>query len=312
MAEFKFFCPQCGRHIQCDTSYSGTQIDCPVCKQPIVVPQPPRSASSVQPPVPAKSRRLKNIMVIAASMFVLAGLVIGGWYGYSKIKIHNARGRLPPGLVALWSGEGGGKDSVGGNNGILTKISFADGKKGKAFVFKGSNPKIRVPASPSLNVGLGDGLTIAAWIKPANLNLQELFEWNQNDGVSYGAAQIGTHMEINEAPGDGSLWGNIVDTSAVSHAIHSENGIIIPNRFQHIAMTYDKTGGMAVLYLNGVVVAIADLGVFTPQTNFDFFMGTRPSGFFTGIYFHGAMDEIGVFNRALSASEIRAVYAGQK
>ena len=211
------------------------------------------------------------------------------------------------GLVALWSGEGDGNDLAGGNNATLTDISFAEGKVGQAFVFNGSNAKIRVPASPSLNVGLGDGLTIEVWINPANLNLQEICEWNRNDGIPYGAAQIGTHMEIIESPGDGSLWGNIIDTSGISHNFHSETGIIIPNSFQHIAMTYDKTSGVATLYRNGVVVATANLGVFTPQTSFDFFIGTRPSGFFTGIYFQGKMDEISIYNRALSAPEIQTI-----
>ena len=46
MAEFKFSCPQCGQHIQCDPGYSGAQINCPSCQQSIVVPQAPRSAAA--------------------------------------------------------------------------------------------------------------------------------------------------------------------------------------------------------------------------------------------------------------------------
>ena len=44
MSEFKFSCPQCGQHIQCDTLWSGRQINCPACQQPLVVP-------SLGPPV---------------------------------------------------------------------------------------------------------------------------------------------------------------------------------------------------------------------------------------------------------------------
>ena len=39
MAEFKFFCPRCGKHIQCDTGYAGSQINCPGCGQTILVPR---------------------------------------------------------------------------------------------------------------------------------------------------------------------------------------------------------------------------------------------------------------------------------
>jgi hypothetical protein len=112
MAEFKFFCPQCGRQIQCGMNYSGTQIDCPVCKQSIVVPQPPRAAPAVQPPLRVRTRAFQNVWVTATAALVLAGLVIGGWYGYSKIKIS----KLPPGLVSLWSGDGNANDSAGGSN----------------------------------------------------------------------------------------------------------------------------------------------------------------------------------------------------
>jgi len=167
---------------------------------------------------------------------------------------------------------------------------------------------VQVPASPSLNVGLGSGFTIEVWVNPTTLNLQELCEWNQNTGGPTGAAQIGAHMEINESPGDGSFWGNIVDTTGTSHNFHSANGIIVPNSFQHLAMTYDKASGQAFLYRNGAVVASTNFGTITPQTSFDFFMGDRPSGFFTGIFFGGEMDEPALYNRALAASEVQAIY----
>ena len=164
---------------------------------------------------------------------------------------------------------------------------------------------------PALGFGAGGGFTIMAWIKPANQNFQEICEWNLNDGVPSGAIQIGTHLEINEHAGDGSLVGGVVDATGIAHNLFSAAGIITPNSFQHIAMTYDKASGVAVLYRNGVILATTNLGVFTPQTSFDFFLGDRPSGFFTGSYFQGEMGEIGIYNRALSVSEIQAVCTEQ-
>jgi hypothetical protein len=38
MSEFKFSCPNCGQHIQGDERWSGRQINCPACQQPLVVP----------------------------------------------------------------------------------------------------------------------------------------------------------------------------------------------------------------------------------------------------------------------------------
>ena len=45
MSEFKYACPVCGQHIRCDSSQSGTVMDCPTCFQQITVPQAPASGS---------------------------------------------------------------------------------------------------------------------------------------------------------------------------------------------------------------------------------------------------------------------------
>ena len=97
MTEFKFFCPQCSQQIKCNTGYSGTQINCPACKQAIAVPQAPGSAA--QPPVPAKLRALRNVLVITASAVVLAGLVTAGWFGYSKYQARASAAGLGGALV---------------------------------------------------------------------------------------------------------------------------------------------------------------------------------------------------------------------
>src|SRR5437016_3225117 len=41
MSEFKYACPVCGQHIQCDSSQAGTQMECPTCFQKIIAPQAP-------------------------------------------------------------------------------------------------------------------------------------------------------------------------------------------------------------------------------------------------------------------------------
>jgi hypothetical protein len=52
MAEFKFSCPHCGQHIQCDERLSRKQVQCPACQVLIVVPLSPtmaaEEASSIQ------------------------------------------------------------------------------------------------------------------------------------------------------------------------------------------------------------------------------------------------------------------------
>jgi hypothetical protein len=43
MSEFKFACPVCGQHMQCDSSQGGTVMECPTCFQKITAPQAPSS-----------------------------------------------------------------------------------------------------------------------------------------------------------------------------------------------------------------------------------------------------------------------------
>ncbi|MGD0745181.1 MAG: discoidin domain-containing protein [Verrucomicrobiota bacterium] len=46
MAEFKYACPVCGQHIKCDSSQSGSVMECPTCFQKIAVPQAPATDDS--------------------------------------------------------------------------------------------------------------------------------------------------------------------------------------------------------------------------------------------------------------------------
>ncbi len=55
MAEIKFACPNCGQHITCDELWGGHQLDCPSCKNPLVVPA---QAAPQPPPTPAAPRSL--------------------------------------------------------------------------------------------------------------------------------------------------------------------------------------------------------------------------------------------------------------
>ncbi len=46
MSEFKYACPVCGQHIKCDSSQTGTVMECPTCFQKITVPQAPATTDS--------------------------------------------------------------------------------------------------------------------------------------------------------------------------------------------------------------------------------------------------------------------------
>ena len=308
MPEFKFPCPQCGQQIQCDTGYAGTQINCPACQQPIVVP---RLAQPVAVPfAKSKSRVWRSLLITGVLAIVFAALVTAGWFGYSMF----TRNHLPPGLVGLWSGEAGGKDLAGGNKPILTDISFEKGKVGRAFSFEQATSAIKIPARQSLNVGAGPGFTVMAWINPSDLSQRnEIFEWD--NGAPDQIVTWGVHMQMLKPQefnlGAGNLFADVHNVNGSANQIMAKGGTITANTFQHVALTYDKASGIARLFCNGKIVAEKQFGRLTPQTSYDFYIGRRPAG--DGSHsFSGLIDEPALFNRALSPEEIQSIYSQQK
>src|SRR5205085_6439767 len=84
---------------------------------------------------------------------------------------------------------------------------------------------------------------------------------------------------------------------------------ITPGAFQHVAVTYDKSTGQGKLFYNGLAVTTNNLGIFTPQTTYDLYLGSRISGpAAVGSFYAGQMDEIAIYNRVLNESEILAIY----
>ncbi|HUA67200.1 MAG TPA: hypothetical protein VMA13_01515 [Candidatus Saccharimonadales bacterium] len=49
MSEFKFSCPHCRQHLQCDEQFSGREILCPSCHHLIHIPPIPGKTAQYQP-----------------------------------------------------------------------------------------------------------------------------------------------------------------------------------------------------------------------------------------------------------------------
>ncbi|HTL73633.1 MAG TPA: FG-GAP-like repeat-containing protein, partial [bacterium] len=207
------------------------------------------------------------------------------------------------GLVAWWSSENNALDSVGTNNGLpVGGISYTNGKAGQAFVFDQSSSYISVPASPSLNIGTGSGITIEVWVKPQPGVNAPIIEWDSatTDGLQLWIANFNT-----------ALFANVKDTAGNAHTI-SFPYIFNTNNFQHVAMTYDKSSGLARLFINGAIVASTNFGTITPQTTYPANIGRR-TGQPIGLNdtYGGAIDELSLYNRALTTNEIAAIYAAR-
>jgi Concanavalin A-like lectin/glucanases superfamily/Immunoglobulin domain/Bacterial Ig domain len=268
-----------------------------------------------------------NILGATNAMLVLTNAQVGESGNLYSITVSNSLGSTnspsaaltviapvcdppPSGLVDWWQGEGNANDSFGTNNGsLINGVTFTNGEVGRAFSFNGTSDYVSISASPTLDVGQGSGLTLEAWIRPADLSQRRpLLEWNNSSPTM----TFGVHFWVSQGPpygpGVGCLYANIEDPSGNNHYLASAAGILVTNQFQHVALTYDKASGIGTIYLNGVVVAQQNLGSVTPETSYPFYIGYRPSGDGAGTLFSGAMDEVSLYNRALVPAEVQAIY----
>jgi hypothetical protein len=225
-----------------------------------------------------------------------------------QVSATNLSGRTKMGLVALWSGEGNGMDSINGNTAIpIGHLVFSTGKRGQAFFFDGNNTFLQIPAGPALDVGKEDGFTIECWIKPTTVRRQQIIAVYEKVLGATDGADTGLNFVIQPLS---MLYANIAGAT-VNHEIYAPANLLVAGAWQHIAMTYDKASGLATLYINGVAVTQTNLASFTPKTD----LGNLLLGAGTAYgsvsnpraAFSGGMDEIGIYNRALSAAEIQAL-----
>ncbi len=212
----------------------------------------------------------------------------------------------PSGMAGWWSGDGNTNDVLGNNNGVAEgSLGFSPGFVSQAFDFDGTTADVKVPASGTLNVGAGSGMTIDAWIKPSDLAMRPIVEWDSS-------GNYGVHfwMSVNGYGPAGALFANLQDTSGNGHVVYTTGAALNANTYQHVALTYDKTNGKVAMYVNGSPVATSttNLGIFTPQTSYDLYLGARV--FPDSWHYSGQMDEVELFNRTLNASEVFAIYAG--
>lgn len=218
-----------------------------------------------------------------------------------------------PSIVSWWRSESNVLDSVDGNHGLAASpaggpgIAYTNGVVGTAFKTSSSR-YVQVPASPSLNVGTGSGLTFETWFKLDSANSHfALASWN------LGSTQ-GVYVGTSPTRGPAYLEANFVDTTGIPHVLSYGlvNYVLLPvgavPPWQHLAVTYDKPSGQAILYLNGSPVVITNLGSFTPRTTGVLNLGFRPQTSVGGASLTGTLDETTLYNRALTSGEITANY----
>jgi hypothetical protein len=195
----------------------------------------------------------------------------------------------PSGLVAAYAfDEGTGTtvaDSSGNDNtGTLgTGVTWTVGRFGSALAFDGG-ARVTINDSPSLH--LTDALTLEAWVKPSAVTAawrDVIYKGNDNYYLEATSDSAGV-------PGAGGTFGTTYGTAPLP-----------ANEWTHLALTYDRVE--VRLYVNGALVSSV------PRTT-AIATSTNPlelgGDSIFGQYFEGAIDEVRIYNRALSALEIQS------
>jgi hypothetical protein len=205
---------------------------------------------------------------------------------------------LPAGAVSAWRGEGNALDSVGGHNGTLQGgMIFAAGEVGQAFGFNGTGGYVRVPDAPSLD--LASAVTLEAWINPAVIipgAFETIIAKSTFPVRNYG-------LWVNTG---GGLHLSYINSSGVNIGFNTAPFLIHVGVFTHVAGVIDTAGGVMQVYVNGQLVASqATAGPMAPNT-LPLTIGASDAG--PSSFFSGLIDEAAVYNRRLSAGEVRDIY----
>lgn len=244
-----------------------------------------------------KRRVLRCISIVAILTVLLFSATAGGEDVFVSAQSTN-------GLVLLYHLNAAGTtviDSSGnGNDGNVIGPTFVtNGKFDGAFSFDGSNDYLNVPSTPSLeNLST---LTYAAWIFPTKGGNREIF----SKARSYHEMRIG-----GTAPG--MYLRGCIEASGGFACSTSSNGLIAPNTWQFVAMTYDNGGDRTVhLFVNGAEVTYSSQltasGSIASDAASTQNIGRRSNG---DRYFGGKLDEVAIWNRALSSTEIAGLFLG--
>lgn len=196
----------------------------------------------------------------------------------------------PSGLVSWWRGENNANDFTRGNDGTLINgATFAPGKVGQAFSFDGVDDYVRIPASPDFD--FSGSFSIGYWFKTASSETQYQMQ-SYNPATGRGFVVFGTAMFAESyfyAPHP-SNW------------VRTSTSDFNDNQWHYLLIQRDGT--TLRYYVDAVLLDVETLaGDIT--SNADLLIGT--SNDFLGFYV-GLIDEIELYNRALTASEIQSIY----
>ncbi|HEY4425929.1 MAG TPA: fibro-slime domain-containing protein, partial [Pyrinomonadaceae bacterium] len=212
----------------------------------------------------------------------------------------------PQGLIGWWQGEGNYIDLVSGNNGTpLNGPTFITGKVGQAFHLDGTDDSIQIPDATRLKPA---NISVSAWVK-----FDSLTSVTSDVGLQYilfkrgnGPFEAFSLFKLRGTGPDDRIHFLVGSNPTVNlRAAAVSTTVITTGQYYHLAGTYD--GHDIKLYVNGVLER-------TQPANFDIgYLNGKPlviggSGEPFNGRVRGDVDEVQIYNRVLSATDVQSIY----
>jgi Concanavalin A-like lectin/glucanases superfamily/Bacterial Ig domain/FG-GAP-like repeat/Regulator of chromosome condensation (RCC1) repeat/Immunoglobulin domain/IPT/TIG domain len=253
---------------------------------------------------------LTNVLAISAGEFHSLALASDGSISLPACT------PAPQGLVNWWKAEGNALDIVGGTTGALMNgANFSAGEVGQAFNFNGANQYVKIPKAANQDVG--NQVTVEFWMKadPSNaMNTYQGLVTSDFYGIEiangFVVGPLDVEFFISTDGGASVSPSSYPDTATVNGG----GAVVSAGQWHHVAGTYDGT--KLQLYIDGQPWGVPNYhtGAISPMLATSFVAIGSEDGrticpfCVSNRYFNGEIDEPAIYNRALSASEIQAIY----
>jgi hypothetical protein len=216
----------------------------------------------------------------------------------------------PPGLVGWWPGDGNANDITGTNNGTLqgSAAAAAAGLVAQAFSFDGTNGYVQIPDAPALKP---TNLTVEAWVYFSGLNSalsgtapagDQYIVFKQNSRTYYFEGYSLEKYRITN--GDAFMF--TVGSASGQEAALLSKTLISTSVWYHVAAV--RGSNYMQLYVNGQLESQTNVGFAQDYGTLPLYFGTSHETYWDG-KLKGRLDEVSLYNRALSSNEVAAVYA---
>lgn len=192
-----------------------------------------------------------------------------------------------------------GKDDSGnGHDGsIAGDVSFtASGRIGGAASFDGSGDHIAIPDSPDW-VFSGD-FSFAAWVSSTSDIQQEILSQGESN------SNYTNFMNLSHG-GNSELYSRVTSDNTLLYELESTENSYTLNTWMHLTVV--KIGNEMRLYKDGDSMALGTCAGVYPDYDSAMVIGGEKLGDTIVNWFHGSVDELRIYDRALSESEITAL-----